>query len=83
MISATYLTVQIEVPDFEYVAVDGFSLRPFLPGDINFDGSVDLLDVEPFVAIVSSGDFLAEADTNSNGIVDLLDVDAFVDLLIN
>ena len=83
VISANYLTVQIEVPDVEYVAVDDFSLRPFLLGDINFDGSVDLLDVEPFVAIVSSGDFLAEADANSNGAVDLLDVDAFVDLLIN
>ena len=56
---------------------------PFLLGDVNQDGAVDLLDVEPFVELLSSEKFLLEADINKDGIVDLLDVGPFVDLLLN
>ena len=54
----------------------------FLPGDINQDGVVDLLDVFPFVELLINGEFLAQADINGDGSVDLLDVDPFVGLLI-
>lgn len=50
-------------------------------GDVNMDGTVDLLDVGPFVDLISSGGFLPEADINGDGMVDLLDVGPFVDLL--
>ena len=50
-------------------------------GDVNGDGSVDLLDVAPFVALITAGEFQCEADINEDGIVDLLDVAPFVDLL--
>ena len=50
-------------------------------GDCNGDQVVDLLDVQPFVEIITSGVFLAEADVNEDGVVDLLDVGPFVDLL--
>ena len=52
-----------------------------LLGDINGDGQVDLLDVGPFVDLLTAGDFLAEADINGDGDVDLLDVGPFVELL--
>lgn len=52
-----------------------------LLGDVNMDGSVDLLDVQPFVELVSTGGFLAEGDINEDGFVDLLDVQPFVQLL--
>ena len=52
-----------------------------LLGDINLDGVVDLLDVTPFVQLLTSGDFQCEADVNQDGVVDLLDVTPFVDLL--
>ena len=52
-----------------------------LLGDINGDGEVNLLDVQPFVDLLSSGDFQAEADINQDGVVSLLDVDPFVALL--
>ena len=52
-----------------------------LLGDINLDGSVNLLDVAPFVAILTTGEFQCEADVNQDGGVDLLDVGPFVDLL--
>ena len=52
-----------------------------LLGDVNTDGNVDLLDVDPFVAIVTAGGFQCEADINKDGSVNLLDVNPFVDLL--
>lgn len=54
-----------------------------LLGDVNMDGLVNLLDVAPFVELVSNGGFQAEADTNEDGMVNLLDVGPFVDLLAN
>ena len=52
-----------------------------LLGDINLDGSVNLLDVGPFVELVSKGIFQAEGDINGDGVVNLLDVGPFIDLL--
>ena len=52
-----------------------------LLGDVNQDGEVTLLDVDPFVTLLTSGKFLCEADINGDGIVSLLDVDPFVALL--
>ena len=54
-----------------------------LLGDINKDGEVNLLDVAPFVELLTSGGFQAEADINQDGVVDLLDIGPFVDLLSN
>ena len=52
-----------------------------LLGDINLDGVVDLLDVSPFVDLLTSGMYQAEGDINQDGFVDLLDVGPFVDIL--
>ncbi len=51
---------------------------PLILGDINCDGSVDLLDVQPFVDLLASGAFSDKADMNQDGSVDLLDVGPFV-----
>lgn len=53
----------------------------FVLGDINCDGVVSLLDVAPFVALLSSGKFLDKADINGDGVVDVLDIEPFVSLL--
>ena len=53
----------------------------FQPGDVNLDGTVDLLDIAPFVELLTNTSFLNEADINRDGVVDLLDVTPFVDLL--
>ena len=42
---------------------------------------MNLLDVAPFVNILSKGLFQAEADVNKDGAVDLFDVAPFVQLL--
>ena len=57
----------------------GFS--SVLVGDINCDGVVDLLDVGPFVDLLTTNEFSDKADINGDAIVDLLDVGPFVDLL--
>ena len=54
----------------------GFSL-----GDVNLDGSVNLLDVAPFIDLLSSGQYNVFGDVNFDGSVNLLDVQPFVDLL--
>ena len=69
-----------------YVGGDGndvvlTAIQSLLIGDVNMDGIVDLLDVEPFIALITSGDYLEEADTNYDGVVSLLDVASFVALL--
>lgn len=50
-------------------------------GDINRDGTVNLLDVAPFVDAISSGTYQCEADTNGDQSVDLLDVAGFITAL--
>ena len=50
-------------------------------GDVNCDGSVDLLDVSPFIDLITSGEFESKADINQDGAVNLLDVSPFIDLL--
>ena len=52
-----------------------------LYGDANLDGAINLLDVQPFVNLLSNGDYLPEADFNNDGNVNLLDVAPFVDSL--
>ena len=54
------------------------AMEEVLCGDINLDGIVNLLDVAPFVNLITTGTFQAEGDTNGDGVVDLLDVAGFV-----
>lgn len=50
-------------------------------GDVNQDGLVSLLDVDPFTQLLIKGNFQCEADVNEDGLVNLEDVDPFVVLL--
>jgi cytochrome c len=56
-------------------------LLAILPGDVNLDGVVNLLDVMPFVGLLTTGGYQAEADINQDGVVSLLDIDPFVGLI--
>ena len=51
-------------------------------GDINCDGVVTLLDVSPFVALISGGGYSLKGDFNLDGEVNLIDVGPFVDSLV-
>jgi hypothetical protein len=66
------------------VLYDNVSFAPetdCIVGDLNGDGMVTLLDVNPFVEALTAGDFVCEADVNEDGVVSLLDVNPFVLLL--
>ena len=52
-----------------------------LLGDVNLDGTVNFLDITPFIAAVSGGSTQAEADINGSGTVDFLDITPFIALL--
>ena len=52
-----------------------------LLGDVNCDGVVNLLDVSPFVDLISTDSYEFKADINQDGVVNLLDVAPFIDLL--
>ena len=57
------------------------NLNEVLLGDINCDGVVDLLDVQPFIAVLSNGEYSVKADFDSDGAITLLDVGPFVEVL--
>ena len=52
-----------------------------IPGDVNCDGAITLLDVNPFIELLTEGGFKLQADLNNDGVVDLLDVSPFIDAL--
>ena len=52
-----------------------------LVGDVNLDGDVNFLDIAPFIAILSSVTFQAEADVNGSGSVNFIDVFPFIGIL--
>ena len=66
--------------DFTELAIPAFA-GTFVLGDVNGDGAVNLLDVGPFVDLLTNGEYLAAADINGDGVVNLLDVGPFVELL--
>ena len=50
-------------------------------GDVNVDGEVNFLDISPFIALLSAGNFQEEADIDGNGVVNFLDIAPFIRLL--
>ncbi|MDB2687300.1 hypothetical protein N9Y42_08815 [Mariniblastus sp.] len=53
----------------------------FLLGDCNQDGFVDFSDIAPFISVLASDGYLAEADTNEDGAVTFDDIGPFIVLL--
>ncbi len=67
------------------VDMGAYEFQGCTPCDANCDGSVDLADVEPFIALLLSGDNPCSdcaGDTNTDGSVDLADVEAFIGCLL-
>ena len=50
----------------------------FALGDTNQDGFVNFGDISPFIAALSSPDYLLEADFNEDGVVDFEDISPFI-----
>ena len=52
-----------------------------LVGDVNTDGTVNFLDISPFITVLATGGNQAEADINQSGFVDFLDISPFIVIL--
>ena len=71
--TAGYRLLAMHADDFTFVGGTG---------DVNGDGEVNGLDVDPFVAVLLAGSYTLHADTNGDGAVNGLDVDRFVDFVV-
>ena len=58
-----------------------FLVDPVLLGDVDLSGTVDFLDISPFIAVLSNSQFQEEADINGSGVVDFLDIGPFIEIL--
>ena len=52
-----------------------------LKGDVNLDGMVTFLDINPFIVLLAANRFQAEADCDCDGDLDFLDIQPFIDIL--
>ena len=56
---------------------NGFIFASGIPeaivGDVNGDGDINLLDIQPFVELLANGQFIHAADANFDGTVDFSD----------
>ena len=50
-------------------------------GDVNQDGAVSFSDIGPFITVLASGEFQAEADCDENGMVTFADIGPFIGIL--
>ena len=80
-VPAGFVGELVHEPQMQRVVLVVDEIDPVFLGDINRDGFVNLLDVNPMIQLLSSGDFQIEADINCDGQVNLLDIGGFVDLL--
>ena len=58
-----------------------FTEDDILLGDVNLDGVINMLDIDPFIDRLGTGTYQAEADCNQDGVVNLLDVEPFIAIL--
>lgn len=68
-------------PEIQRIGYRILNADMILLGDVNCDGVVNLLDVQPFIDVLSSGVYLDRADINQDGVVNLLDVQGFIQIL--
>ena len=68
---------------FHNIRIEGVAANgpTILLGDVDQNGVVNFLDFGPFIAVLSSGAFQAEADCDGSGTVDFLDISAFIEVL--
>ena len=64
-----------------YVVFGRATASAVLKGDVDMDGAVGFSDIVPFVAVLQSGVFQAEADCDCSTVVDFADIPAFIDIL--
>ncbi len=54
-----------------------------VPGDVNGDGTVDIIDVNAIIGVMIDGASLPGADVDGNGIVDVIDINQVLNIILN
>jgi len=75
------LLLEATVGDVGIQAITVQISSAMLLGDVDLDGVVSFSDISPFISVLSSGSFQAEADINGSGMVDFADISPFISLL--
>lgn len=68
-------------PDDLLFFMQGTAAQTFDVGDVNCDGSINFLDITPFIAAIAAGTPNDKADINGDGVVNFLDIQGFIALL--
>ena len=71
------------VVDGTFVASGDTGLVIDFLGDVNMDLVVNFLDIAPFIAVLSAGEFNPQADLDQNGVVNFFDIAPFIAILTN
>ena len=54
-----------------------------MPGDVNSDQVVNILDIVQLANMILSGAYLDDADLNSDGMINVLDIIELVNIILN
>ncbi len=73
----------ILVPNASNPTITVTLVPPVILGDVDLNGVVDFLDINPFIQVLATEGFQAEADCNQDGAVDFLDIQVFIDIVKN
>ena len=64
-----------------YTTFTAATVEQLLLGDTDRSGAVNFLDISPFISLLATGQFQAEADIDQNGVVNFLDIAPFIQIL--
>lgn len=77
----TILWAAIHGTGFARLDISPLFAPPILLGDVNLSGTVDFLDINPFIDRLANATFQAQADMNQDGDVNFLDIAPFITTL--
>ena len=64
-----------------YTTFTATTVEQVLLGDVDRNGVVGFPDISPFISLLTTGQFQAEADIDQNGVVGFADISPFISLL--
>jgi len=79
ILNSTYFPLYED--DFREVIISNYSNS--IPGDINNDEIVNILDIVQLAGMVLSGEYTENADLNSDGNVNILDIVQIVNIILS
>ena len=67
----------------ESTVIDDGSCEYSITGDVNDDGTVNILDIVQLVNMILSEDYQESADLNGDGNLNILDIVQLVNIILN